>query len=160
MVVGNQNTTCNITMNRVVGQLEVDLQDAIPANVAYLYITRQNEDGGFSINTETSTSADENEDDQGNLLDDKPDVITSSEIGKKDQLFYRYIWNTATPVTITLQARDKNNQILYTKTISNVPFFQNRRTILTGKLFNNTSAEQFTISANQTWGPDGPTIQF
>jgi hypothetical protein len=56
LVVGNQNTTSNITMNRVVGQLEVDLQDAIPANVAYINIARQNEEGGFRINTATSTS--------------------------------------------------------------------------------------------------------
>jgi hypothetical protein len=160
LVVGNQNTTSNITLNRVVGQVEVDLQDAMPANVAYIVIARQNEDGGFMINTETSTFPVENEDDQGNLIDNGENVITSSEIGKTDLLFYRFIWNTATPVTIILQARDKNSQVLFTKTIPNVPFYQNRRTILTGKLFNNTSSNQFTLTTNQAWGPDGPTIHF
>ncbi len=160
LVVGTQNMISNINLDRVVGQLEVDLQDAIPANVAYINLTRQNEDGGFHINTETSTSPVENQDDQGNLLDPNYDIITSSEIGKAGLSFYRYIWNTVTPVTITLQAVDINNHILFTKKIPNVSFYQNRRTILTGKLFNNTSSDQFTITANQTWGPDGPTIQF
>jgi hypothetical protein len=160
LVVGNQNTTASITMNRVVGQVQVVLQDAIPANVAYLNITRQNEDGGFRINTATSTSPVENEDDDGNLLDPGYDIITSSETGKAGLSFCRYIWNTATPVTITLQAVDKNGHILFTKTIPDVTFYQNRRTILTGKLFNNTSTTQFTITANQAWGADGPTIQF
>lgn len=81
----------------MVGQVEVDLQDAMPANVAYIVIARQNEDGGFMINTETSTFPVENEDDQGNLIDAGANVITSSEIGKTDLLFYRFIWNTATP---------------------------------------------------------------
>jgi uncharacterized protein YcfL len=160
LVVGDQNVTSNVTMNRVVGQLEVDLQDAVPANVAYIYIGRQNEDGGYLINTGTSAYADEFVDDFGALFDPDFDTITSTETGKTGLLLYRYIWNTATTVNIVLEAHDKYNNVLFTKTISNVQFYKNRKTILTGKLFNNTSTAQFSITANQAWGPDAPTINF
>jgi hypothetical protein len=158
ITVGNQNLNNDITISRIVGQLQVVLQDAIPGNVRYINVTRYPEYYSFSI-------ADTIPKDLIEPLDefpysDSPMTLTSADKGKPNYTTQRFMLNTISPFTVIITAFDANEQIIGQKTVNNVRLYKNRRTTLTGKLFDNTSQAQFAIHANQAWGPPGPTINF
>ena len=160
ITVGNQNSTQSICLNRIVGQLEVNLEDAIPDNVAYISVIREDEYEGFSFYNEVPFG--------GTLLQDQlmyqdsdPSTINASDRGKPNYKTDRFVMNTATPMNVKLVAFDAGSNIIVQKTIPNVRMYKNKRTILSGKLFSTDPAsQQFTINANQAWGPDTPVIHF
>ncbi|MDB5126607.1 hypothetical protein [Mucilaginibacter sp.] len=160
VTIGDTDATHSLTLNRIVGQLEVNLEDAIPNNVAYIQAGRSGEYKGFSFEYEVPFGETMIGDDE-RYADVTPNVITSADIGKTNYKLQRYILNTQVPITIVLKAYDAANNLIVRKEINNVRFYKNKRTILSGKLFNTgPAATQFTISANQAWGPDNPIIHF
>lgn len=68
--------------------------------------------------------------------------------------------NTTTPITITMSAYDISDNFITSKTVTNVRVYKNTRTILSGNLFTQSPAAQFTITANQAWDPNVTTIHF
>lgn len=160
ITVGNQNSTQSISINRIVGQLEVNLEDGVPNNVAYIGVIRLGEYEGYSFYNEVpfaGTFVD------GPLSDQDIDmrIINAADKGKPNYKTDRFVMNTATPITIKIVAFDANLNVITQKTVNNVQIFKNRRTTLSGKLFSTDPAsQQFTITANQAWGPDAPVIHF
>jgi hypothetical protein len=160
ITVGNQNSTQNIALNRIVGQLEVDLEGAIPSNVAWIGVAREGEYEGYSFYNEVPFG--------GTFLQDQPigwdsdmGKITASDRAKPNYKTDRFVMNTVTPISVRLFALDANFNIIVQKTIPNVRIYKNKRTILSGKLFStDPAAQQFTINANQIWAPDAPVIHF
>jgi hypothetical protein len=160
VTIGDSDMTHSLTLSRIVGQLEVNLEDAIPNNVAYIQAGRSGEYKGFSFEYEVPFGETFIEDDE-RYADVTPNVITGADIGKTNYKLQRYIINTAVPMTIILKAYDAANNLIVRKEINNVRFYKNKRTILSGKLFSNGPVTaQFTITANQAWDPDLPTIHF
>jgi hypothetical protein len=160
VTVGAIDITHSLTLNRIVGQLEVNLEDAIPNNVAYILAGRIGDYEGYSFEYEVpfgETIIGDNE----SYVDVTPNVITPADVGKTNYKLQRYILNTSIPITIVLKAYDSGNNLIVRKEINNVRFYKNKRTILSGKLFSNGPATaQFTITANQAWDPGPPTIHF
>ena len=152
--ISNSDITDKLIISRVVGQLEVNLEDAIPNNVAYIQAGGIGEYEGYSFEYELpfgETIIGDNE----SYVDVTPNLITGADVGKTNYKLQRYIINTRIPVTIVLKAYDAANNLIVRKEINNVQFYKNRRTILSGKLFSTGPAtSQFTITANQVWDPN------
>jgi hypothetical protein len=160
ITVGNQNSTQSICINRIVGQLEVDLEGAIPSNVAWIGVAREGEYEGYSFYNEVPFE-DTFLQDQPSGWDSDMGKITASDRAKTTYKTDRFVMNTVTPISVRLFALDANFNIILQKTIANVRIYKNKRTILSGKLFSTDPAtQQFTINANQAWAPDAPVIHF
>ncbi len=61
-------------------------------------------------------------------------------------------------MTITIQALDASNNVLITKTVTNVPFKRNRMTTLTGAVYTPGSSSA-TFQLETAW-LDGVTVTF
>ncbi len=156
-------TTANaITLHRIVGEVEVDLKDAvIPNNVSFIILGRLGEIIGYSIANEipnniiTGYSSD-----QVYTADDDYTNLAAADYTKGTYIMQRFVLNTLTPIDILINAYDKDGNLIASKTVPQVQIQQNRRTVLTGKLFDNSVPAQFTITANVAWGPDTSPITF
>ena len=150
-----------ITLNRIVGEVEVDLKDAvIPKNVQYIILGRAGELNGYSIAHQIPNTPTDLSPDPPQTLDNDFLFLTKADRTKGLYVMQRFVLNTISPIDIVLSAYDANGNIVATKTIPRVQIQKNRRTILSGKLFDNSVPAQFTLSANQAWGPDTPPINF
>jgi hypothetical protein len=74
----------------------------------------------------------------------------------------QYISNTNTPIQVVINCYDSDGNIIASQTVSNVPVDKNKKTILTGRLFNtNTSTPaSFSISLNDEWNDETDNIEF
>jgi len=150
-----------ITLNRIVGEVEVDLKDAvIPNNVSYIILGRSGELNGYFIANETPNTPTSLSPDPPETLDNDFTNLTTADFTKGNYVMQRFVLNTISPIDIILNAYDKNGNIIASKTIPQVQIQKNRRTILSGKLFDSSVTTQFTITANATWGPDTAPIDF
>lgn len=160
ITVGTQNSTQSICINRVVGQLELHLEDAtIPNNVAYIGVARVGELEGYLFYNEVPfgyTFLNDFPIDQ----DSEKSTINASDRGPNYKTD-RFVVNTATPINVKLFAFDASFNVIAQKTVYGVRIYKNKRTIISGKLFSTDPAsQQFTINANQAWGPDAPVVHF
>lgn len=150
-----------ITLNRIVGEVEVDLTDAvIPSNVSYIILGRSGELNGYAIANETPNTPTDQEADPPETLDNNFSYLTGADYTRGTYIMQRYVLNTLSPIDVVINAYDSNGIIIASKTVPQVQIQKNRRTILTGKLFDNSVTAQFTINANAAWGPDTPPISF
>jgi hypothetical protein len=150
-----------ITLNRIVGKVEVDLKDAIiPSNVSYIILGRAGELNGYSIANETPNSPTIDSPGPPSTLDSDFPFLTPTDYTKGTYTMQRFVLNTTSPIDIVINAYDSKGAIVASKTIPQVQIQKNRRTILTGKLFDNLVPSQFTFTANQEWGPDTTPISF
>jgi len=153
LTVGSTAIAQSVRLDRVIGGLEVVLQDAIPSNVAKVSVVFQSDvDYIYSTGTGTFSS--------------KPITrdfsIAASDIGQKNKKFLSYIGNTVSASSVIIRAYDSANGLLAEKTVSNVRCYKNQKTTLTGTLFPATSSASlgFTVTVNPTWGASGGTINF
>ena len=139
-VSGDINQSVNLS--RMVGQLEVQIQDAIPTTANSISVTMDQEYFDFMgfptvqldmprtlVNTTILPAS----------AKGSPNFITTSMIG-----------NTSTPFKVTINCYDGAQKVLGTAIVDNVVCQKNKRTILSGKLFG--SANQVIIGINP-WNP-------
>ncbi len=145
ITIGSGNISQNVTLKRVVGKLELDITDNIPANADSLVITVDPEATNF-VN-------------DGGMPSPPGGTVTYSEkipagaIGHSNFTMDRIIGNTAVTATVTITCKDSGNQTIATATASNVTIQANTKTILSGNLFSTSPASQhFTIKADTAWG--------
>ncbi|MCQ6957585.1 hypothetical protein [Mucilaginibacter aquariorum] len=153
ITVGSGDSAHGITINRVVGQVEVNIEDAIPANVSSISIAAIGNHSAFLFNSETSAEPGYIEDEVTyNFITRQ---VTAADIGTTNFKVAGYIMNITTPISIVVKAFDSQQNLITFKRIDNVQFSKNKRTILSGHLFTpNTSPQQFNIYLNQAWNAD------
>jgi hypothetical protein len=157
LTVSSASISQNVTLNRVVGKLEVQILDNIPANADSLSVTINPEilskqvDGGIN-NASTPTA---------------PSTITvaipASAKGQPNLTFDRLVGDTQDINTVTITCKDAGNNTLGTTTVSNVVFTNNTKTVLSGKLFGssgNSNSQSFTVSVDTTWNSTPSHIGF
>ncbi len=149
LTVGTTAMSQNITLAREVGALEVNIEDAIPANVAKINITYLQDERarsiyGFGFNPAGTT---------------RSFTIDQSEVGTKGKKLLMYIGNyrMATPY-VELKAYDSGDKLIAQKSIPNIKVERNQKTILTGKLFITTATSSLT--ANTDWLTTDETVNF
>ena len=148
--VSNSPVNQVITLNRMVGKLEVQVLDHFPNNAKNLNVT---------INKEASVQE----------LTDLPPIgdtiVTFSKVlpitaflpagnFTMDEL----IGNRYFPFSVTITCTDAANNIIASKVVNNVTILPNTKTILAGKLF--TNAETIVIKADTAWSNTPTTINF
>lgn len=133
----------SLTLDRVSGQLEIIINDT-PPNAYTLQTNIKYDNMAFAFGNETSYCNEE--ENYGLSLLNPVNAIA--------------VENTTTPITITMSAYDISDNFITSKTVTNVRVYKNTRTILSGNLFTQSPAAQFTITANQAWDPNVTTIHF
>jgi hypothetical protein len=140
----------SITLSRIVGQLAINIEDAIPAGVngfKFIYTDYNS----YRINTGIPEGS-------------RPYLeeyyqIKPSYIGTTNYTWRRPLYKSTDPMTVTIKAVDKDSNTLYEKTITNVQIDVNKVTTLSGKLFDGKLGAGFTVSVNPEWAT-GTIINF
>jgi hypothetical protein len=163
ITVGQSNNEVDVVMNRIVGRVEINIEDAIPANASYFTFLFDNEQDQFNFNTETSggLTNDVYLHDEDHITFPFSSPITPQQIGQNNYKFNKYIINTSTPVSVIINCYDATNNIIATKTIANVQVYKNKRTLLTGKLFTpNIPESAFSVTVDEEWNTETDTVNF
>ena len=139
----------SVTLNRIVGQLEVNILDAIPANASSFGVTVNDENFTYivypsEIFRDLSTLT---------IKTAIPPALIGTTNYKKDII----INNTGTPFTVTIVCYDASNVPIGTAIVNNVTCEKNRKTILSGKLFGTNNTFNVNLSP---WNPTPVTTPF
>jgi hypothetical protein len=162
----NGQNNQSITLNRIVGKIEVILQDdTIPGEVTSVEIAVNSDPQRFYYSSDSDFSTGISIGSSFNILPNKivngySFYFNAFENINPDQSRY--------PVSITLTARrsipagvvDYGQSVVVTKVIDNVDILKNQTVVYTGKLFDNLTPpppdtnppSSFSISLDDTWG--------
>lgn len=140
-VTTTQALNLSVTLNRIVTLLAILSTDNRPAEAAKVRITSSA--GGYSFNPTTG------------LATGTPgftvDLTLKSDVGKTIGVgAYAFLSSDELTTDITLEVLDDGGDVLFRKSIPNVPFKRNRRTTLSGALFS-PSATTATITLETDW---------
>jgi hypothetical protein len=149
VVVTNNSISNNIVLDRTTAMLELDIQDAVPADAASITIDA-NEFSGYMVG-DTSITAGERK-----LT---THIFTAAEKGtqhvKIDKLIYLPKVAKSLTITVYLANGQIRNKINVTATL-----IRNHKTILSGTVFDKTGDNNdWTVSINTDWG-NSTTIDF
>ena len=118
------------TLSRVTALFQVKSSDVRTAGAAQIRLTVR--DGGKTFDP-TSGLATSHE---GNSRT----IPISAEVGEvSTSNIYALLNSDEQDMEVTIETLDGNQNVLFSKTIQNVPFKRNRRTILTGAIYTNSS---------------------
>ena len=140
----------SITLNRVISKLQIASTDNRPAGVAKIRTTYAA--GGKSFNPTTGLATD----DSGFSITNTPSAAVGSTIGVESNLF---LATDEQAMDITIEVLDAGNNVLFSHTVSNVPFKRNRKTTLRGAIFTAaTSSAGFQLETS--WLTETDPIDF
>lgn len=148
------NTAVNLTatLHRIVTALGVRSTDNRPAGVTHLRITYSA--GGKSFNPMTGLAASNT---------GFSDLITfGSAVGATTYSgSYLFLATDEQTMDITIETLDgANGNVLFSKTVTNVPLKRNRQTTLQGPLFTGGTANAGSFKVESGWITPGNTINF
>lgn len=118
------------TLNRIVAQVSVSSTDNRPASVAKIRATFSG--GGMAFNPTTGLATANNG--FSNTV-----VLQNASGGTSGIASYLFLATDEQTMDVTFETLDANDNVLYTKTITNVPLKRNRQTTLRGVMFTNSS---------------------
>lgn len=136
-ISGTTPLNLSITLNRISTMLIINSTDLCPVGAARLRTAYSA--GGKSFNPTTGLATNDDGFPYGNSL--------SSYVGKKTNIGnYAFLSTDEQSMDITLEVLDASDNVLCTKSISDVPFKRNRATKLEGQLFTPSSASSASFS--------------
>src|SRR3569833_2214424 len=155
LIVGDHDLSRAVTLNRVVGKLEVQLLDNIPANADSLFITVNGDalqktllDSAFFFGTDTVTF--------------KVGIPASAK-GIPNFTVDRLIGAISQQFTVTLTCKDSGGHIIANATGYSVTCFANVRTVLSCNPFNfagGVPSQSFAGRADTAWNSTPNQINF
>ncbi|MEO6149525.1 MAG: hypothetical protein ABIN95_03485 [Mucilaginibacter sp.] len=135
------NESQSITLDRIVGKLQVKIADAIPANIDYVTITADSTYGAYYLvggipttnvtTTDHSTYAGQYSSTQ---------KLTAADKGTSNVIAGTQLTPTVNPMKIIISCFDANDNLIVKKTILNVTCQPNKVTILTGNMFSSSGS--------------------
>ncbi|MFI5162002.1 MAG: FimB/Mfa2 family fimbrial subunit [Sphingobacteriales bacterium] len=180
LTVGSTGVVQNISLNRIDAQIVIDIEDAIPSNVKFLFAqVTDNKSQGGANNTDlvALTGAPALGSNDG-LLYVRTNSDTAVTPGTKNTRFCVTLLDTSNPYTVSIYAYDQlplvtspggnrdfspMGNIIGFFTTSTVTVQTGHQTILSGKLFGGngtTNTGGFQMTVNPTWDPTTTTIPF
>lgn len=142
----------NVTLNRISSMLSIQSTDARPAGIAKIRTTYAK--GGKSFNPTTGLATS----DTGFTQTNTPSVAVGSTVMVGSCPFLTSADDAEEEINITIEVLDASDNVLFTKTVNNVPFRRNRLTTLSGAIFTaGTSSAGFTL---ETSWLEGKTVTF
>lgn len=146
ITVGSSDINQNVSLDRIVGKLDVVIQDQPPVAIKYILLTLSKSSFSYNINT-------------GPVIG-----------GAFEQKFYggggevdlsTFILDTTTPFDVTITAIDANNVSAYSKKILNVSCPANKQVTLSGNLYGGSgTGGSVKIGADTTWNANSLTYHF
>ena len=145
-VTSGSTANRSVTLDRVATKLGITISDAIPTGTAYVEITPATWYYGIDYLTGEATAA--------QTSGTRTINIPESRIGKTGTNLNIFGLSGATEWTtdVTVTARDGEDNILGTATISGAPFKANRATTYSGSLF--SAGGGFAMTLTDAWDDD------
>ena len=145
-VTSGSTANRSVTLDRVATKLGITIADAIPTGTAYVEITPATWYYGIDYLTGEATAA--------QTSGTRTINIPESRIGKTGTNLNIFGLSGATEWTtdVTVTARDGEDNILGTATISGAPFKANRATTYSGSLF--SAGGGFAMTLTDSWDDD------
>jgi hypothetical protein len=156
ITIGNAGVSQNVTLARIVGKLELDITDNIPANADSIVLAVDTEattllnDGAFPFPPPSGTVT-------------YSQKIPAGAIGHANFKMDRIIGNTFNPFSVTITCKDASNAVIATTTVHSVSVQKNKKTILSGNLFSGPSpsnSQSFTAKVDTAWNSATNQINF
>lgn len=138
----------SVTMNRIITQLNIISTDQISSGVAKIRTTYGGGSKSFDPTSGLAT------DDNGFSLTNSPTV----QDGHLGICNFAFLATDEETMTITIEALDADNHVLFTKSVPGVPLKRNRKTTLTGAIFT-TNASSAAFQVETAW-IEGNTVNF
>ncbi|OQP46853.1 hypothetical protein A4H97_04840 [Niastella yeongjuensis] len=147
VTVSNGITSHNdVTLNRIVGLLKVELKDALPASdtSGAVSVSISGVPQTYLVNADIASY------NYGNSSIDRTSQTT----------WEYYLFGSTNPLSLTIYWKDRLTGAPQSKTISNVVVSANKKTIVTGYLYGipTNVAGSFVMKTNQTWSSDSTVI--
>lgn len=130
-----------VTLNRISSQLKLVSTDGRPMEATKIRTTYAK--GGKTFNPTTGLATT----DAGFSQINNPSSAVGNPVTVSS---FPFLATDEETMTVTIEALDADNNVLITKTIPNVPFKRNRRTILTGNVFTPGSSG-FGVQLETDW---------
>lgn len=132
----------NVTLSRIVAMLRIASTDVSTAEATQIRTTYSAGGKGFNPTTGLATT------NTGFQVVNHP----STAVGATISVFsYVFLSTDVQTMTITLEALDDDDNVLYTKVVPGVVLKRNRRTNLYGPLFSATSLTGSFIQVEESW---------
>ena len=138
----------SVTMNRIITQLNIISTDQISSGVAKIRTTYGGGSKSFDPTSGLAT------DDNGFSLTNNP-AVQNGHLGICN---FAFLATDEETMTITIEALDADNHVLFTKSVPGVPLKRNRKTTLTGAIFT-ASASSAAFQVETAW-IEGNTVNF
>ena len=138
----------SVTMNRIITQLNIISTDQISSGVAKIRTTYGGGSKSFDPTSGLAT------DDNGFSLTNNP----TEQDGHLGICNFAFLATDEETMTITIEALDADNHVLFTKSVPGVPLKRNRKTTLTGAIFT-TNASSAAFQVETAW-IEGNTVNF
>ena len=138
----------SVTMNRIITQLNIISTDQISSGVAKIRTTYGGGSKSFAPTSGLAT------DDNGFSLTNNP-AVQDGHLGICN---FAFLATDEETMTITIEALDADNHVLFTKSVPGVPLKRNRKTTLTGAIFT-TNASSAAFQVETAW-IEGNTVNF
>lgn len=138
----------SMTLDRVVTELRIQSTDTRPLGISKIRTTFGA--GSKSFNPSSGLAVGNT----GFITTNTP----SAEVGVIVRISsFTFLATDEQTMDVTLEVLDTNDQVLFTKVVSDVPFKRNRRTLLRGPLFSSAATSTFTI---ETFWLDDVVVNF
>ncbi len=121
----------SVTLNRISSWLCIQSTDNRPAGIAKIRTTYAKGGKGFDPTTGLATS------DAGFVQTNTPSAAVGATIRVSS---YPFLYNDEENINVTIQVLDAGENVLFSHTVSNVPFKRNRVTTLRGNIFTATAS--------------------
>jgi len=141
--IANTNAVnLNATLNRIIAKVQVLSTDNRVAGVSKVRTTYSA--GGKSFNPTTGLATSNT----GFAVTNNPSAAVGNTV---DFGSYVFLATDAQTMDITLEVLDENEDVMFTKFVANVPLQRNKKTILTGPLFNSTAVASSAFQLETEW---------
>ena len=142
----------NVTLNRITAMLTIQSTDNRPAGIARIRTTYAKGSKAFNPTTGLATS------DAGFSQTNTPSAPVGTTIMVSSCPFLTSADDAEEKIDITIEVLDASDNVLFTKTVNNVPLRRNRQTTLRGAIFTaSTSAAAFQLETDWL---EGKTVDF
>lgn len=135
------DSTYNLSLDRAVAQLQVKINDAIPANAKNIVLTFNDYQSIYATN--------------GLPRLDKAQqrtVTVSATPGAINTVVSAILLNTLSPFNIEIKCTDAADNVLAVKNVAGVSCKVNEITVLSGNLFSPTGGNSFNVTYDPVWG--------
>lgn len=151
VTVQSSDVTQGVILDRINSFIELNVQDALPAEVSSVDLVIQNEYPVFQFQTESYSN--------GVVVDKRVTKTISGDADRNALSICSCVMNNYTPVTVLISCFDAKHNTLKVVKVPNVQCVRNKKTILSGKLYSMPESG-FTVGVNAGLSGDPIIVPF